>query len=319
MNARSATTALHREQRLAQSFVRHVASPGKLDRYIEPLGPGLHQLFVLRVNGCDWVGRKVLQHTDTDGWHINSLLRPWMLLGPLAEWHWGNEGAEIYFRGVTRQEKETAFHVAQTKPDSEVCFPLPVTDDTGLEFVCPPEYWQCNESLAKQLDADESHFRQHCATLLKTISSPGAVIHDPACSTGEFIAHLARELPDRHCLGSDRSASMIEHAKNRHGTSSAEFYLADARNIASAGIKCDVLILRFLNAEVMTRADAQQTLHDMAPCVNPGGTIIVFGHTPVLISVPYMAQILKLQVISSVAARPGHTELFQFYRLKVPI
>ena len=241
-----------------------------------------------------------------------------MLLGPLTQLHWGNEGAVICFRGVTPQEKETAFHIAQAQPDSEVYFPFPVTDDTGREFVCPPEYWQGTESLVTQLDADESHFRQHCAALLKAITSAGTVIHDPACSTGEFIAHLARELPDRRCLGSDRSVSMIEHAKIRHGNSSAEFYLADARNVASSGIKCDVLILRFLNAEVMTRVGAQQTLHVMAPCVNPGGTIIIFGHTPVLIAVPYMAQVLKLELISSVAARPGHKELFQFYRLRVP-
>jgi len=38
----------------------------------------------------------------------------------------------------------------------------------------------------------------------------------------------------------------------------------------------------------------------------------------VLIAVPYMAQVLKLELISSVAARPGHTELFQFYRLRTP-
>lgn len=319
MNPRFDTSDPLREQRLADTFAHSFASPAELNRYIEPLGPGLHHLFVLRINDRDWVGRKVLQHTEPDGWHINSLLRPWMLLGPLAQLHWGNEGAVISFRGVTPQEKETAFHIAQTQPDSEVYFPFPATDGTGQEFVCPPEYWQCTKSLVTQLDADESHFRQHCAALLKTISSAGAVIHDPACSTGEFIAHLARKLPDRRCLGSDRSVSMIEHAKIRHATSSAEFYLADARNVASTGVKCDVLILRFLNAEVMTRTDAQQTLLDMASCVNPGGTLIIFGHTPVLIAVPYMAQALKLELVSSVAARPGHKELFQFYRLRVPL
>lgn len=312
------TPALHREHRLAQSFPRQKASPGELDSFIEPFGSGLHHLFFLRIGGNEWVGRKVLQHSETVGWHISSVLQPWMLLGPLAEWQWGNQGAVIYFQAVSAQEKETAFHNALTQSGSEVRFPFPAMDDSGRECVCPPEYWQCTELLATQLDADERHFRQHCTSLINSLSSPAAVIHDPACSTGEFIAHLAGELPDRQCLGSDRSASMIEYAKKHHGTSAARFYLADARHIATTGIQCDVLILRFLNAEVMTRKDTQQAFLDMAAGVKPGGTILLFGHTPVLIAVSYMAQVLKLELISSVAARPGHTELFQFYRLRTP-
>lgn len=292
---------------------------GELNRHVEPLGPGLHHLFVLRVNGCDWVGRKVLQQSHPEGWYISSLLKPWMLLGPLTQWQWGNEGVDVYFRQVTAQEKDAAFDIARAQPDSEIHFPFPVIDDAGLEWVCPADYWQCSESLAQQLDADETHLRQHCASLLKTLSSPGAVIHDPACSTGEFIAHLARELPDRRCLGSDRSPSMIEHAKRRHGSSSVEFFLSDARNVASAGVHCDVLIVRFLNAEVMTRKEAQRTLNALIPCVKPGGTLLIFGHTPVLLAMPYLARTLELQLISSVAAREGQTELFQFYQLRVPV
>jgi 2-polyprenyl-3-methyl-5-hydroxy-6-metoxy-1,4-benzoquinol methylase len=290
----------------------------ELHRHVEPLGPGLNHLFVLRVNGCDWVGRKVLQQAHPHGWHLSSLLKPWMLLGPLTQWHWSNEGVAVYFRQVTEQQKETAFHIARTQPESEVCFPFPLIDDGGLEWACPSDYWQCNESLALQLDADEAHLREYCAALLNTLSSPGAVIHDPACSTGEFIASLARELPDRRCLGSDRSPSMIEHAKHHHGSSRAEFFLSDASNVASTGICCDVLIVRFLNAEVMTRQQAQRTLRALVPCVKPGGTLLIFGHTPVLLAMPYMAQRLNLQRVSSVAAREGKSELFEFYQLRVP-
>jgi isonocardicin synthase len=308
-----------REVQLAQTFGQDSNASGTLNCYEEPIGPGRHHLFVLRVNGRDWVGRKVLQQTETGVWYINSLLKPWMLLGPLADMQWGDQGIALYFRGTSMEQKQAAFCLAQSRPDSEVHFPFPAIDDKGLEFICPSDYWQGDDSLATQLNADEVHLREHCATLLGTLSSPGTVILDPACSTGEFITHLARALPDRRCLGSDRSASMIEHAKRGHATSTVEFFVADARNIASSGLKCDVLILRFLNAEVMTRADARQAFHDMVACVNPGGTLLVFGHTPVLLAVPYMAQQLKLELISSVAARPEQLELFQFYRLRVPM
>ncbi|RON24913.1 methylase [Pseudomonas brassicacearum] len=319
MNPRYKPADPWREVLVAQTFGHDSNASGTLNCHVEPIGPGRHHLFVLRVNGCSWAGRKMLQQTETGGWYINSLLKPWMLLGPLADMQWGDDGIALYFHSASMEQKVAAFSLAQARPDSEVHFPFPVTDDKGLEFVCPTDYWQCDDSLATQLDADEIHLRQHCAALLETLSLPGTVILDPACSTGEFITHLARALPDRHCLGSDRSVSMIEYAKRRHATGSVEFFVADARNAASSSLKCDVLILRFLNAEVMTRTDARQTFHEMVACVNPGGTLLVFGHTPVLLAVPYLAQMLKLELVSSVAARPGQMELFQFYRLRVPL
>jgi ubiquinone/menaquinone biosynthesis C-methylase UbiE len=109
---------------------------------------------------------------------------------------------------------------------------------------------------------------------------------------------------------------MIEHAIKRHGTSPVRFRLADAHDVAMSDSQCDVLILRFLNAEVMTREDAHQIFQEMVACVKPGGTMLLFGHTPVLVAVPYLAQTLKLELISGVAARSGHTELFQFYGLR---
>jgi len=309
---------IRRERQLAHLFAHGAGFEDELNRFIEPLGPGLNQLFVLRVKGCDWVGRKVLQQEHGGGWRLSSRLKPWMLLGPLTHLHWGNEGAVLYFRSVDQQQKHAAFGDALGAPDSEIYFPFPVMDDTGAEFVCPADYWQVDESLATQLDADEAHFRQQCVAVLKSGISPDSMIHDPACSTGQFIAHLARELPGHRYLGSDRSASMIDYAQRQHGHGSVTFFLGDARQAAANGIRCDVLILRLLNAEVMTRCEAQQTLRDVLAGVNPGGLLIVFGHTPVLIAVPYLAEVLQLRLESCVAARSGHTELFQFYCLRVP-
>ncbi|MHA3735836.1 class I SAM-dependent methyltransferase [Pseudomonas sp. Eth.TT006] len=308
--------ALRREHQLARTFVTRTTAPGELDRFIEPRGPGLHHLFILRLNDGDWVGRKILQHREPDGWHLSSALKPWMLLGPLLQWHWGDQGLLVDFRAVSAQQQQAAFQRAQASTDSELYFPFPAMDEQGREFVCPAEYWQCDAAFADQLNADEQHLREYCADLIKTFSQPGMVIHDPACSTGEFIATLAQALPDCVCLGSDRSASMIEHARHRHRASTVRFSLADARDTAADATPCDVLILRFLNAEVMTREEAAQLLRDMAARVRPQGTILLFGHTPVLPAVPFEAQALKLQLLSSTAARTDHNELFQFYRLR---
>ncbi|KAA0972897.1 trans-aconitate 2-methyltransferase [Pseudomonas sp. ANT_H12B] len=307
-----------RELALAQGMARPITQSGAVSRYLEPAGNGLHHVFFLRVGGRDWVGRKVLQRDEHNQWHLSSVLKPSMLFGLHVESQWGNEGVSIYFQTATPADKVAAFDAARMRPDSEVRFPFTQTDDSGQEAVCPVDYWQGSESLATQLNADEVHFREHCVELLKALSKPGTLIYDPACSTGAFIAHLARELPDCRCAGSDRSASMIEYAKSCHASSSVEFCVMDACEVVDSGIQCDVLILRFLNAEVVTRRDAEAAFSSLAQCVKPGGTILVFGHTPVLIPASYLAQTLKLRWVSSVAARPGHAELFQFYRLMTP-
>ncbi|PMW97075.1 class I SAM-dependent methyltransferase [Pseudomonas sp. FW215-R2] len=306
-----------RELALARSMPRHLNENGGVGHYLEPPGSGLHHVFFLRLNDQVWVGRKLLQRDRHFRWQASSALKPGMLLGPHLHSLWGDDGLSIGFRTVSAEKKTQIFERALHQADSEILFPFPVLDAAGREAVCSADFWQCSLVLAEQLNTDEQHLREYCAGLLQAITATGALIYDPACSTGEFIAHLARALPDCLCLGTDRSASMIEHARQTHGRTSVEFRLLDASEAFDAGIHCDVLILRFLNAEVLTRREARAAFESLIRCVKPGGTILVFGHTPVLIPVAWLAVTHHLQLESSVAARPGQVELFQFYRLKV--
>lgn len=308
-----------RELALARSMPRHLNESGAVGHYLEPPGNGLHHVFFLRIDDQVWAGRKLLQRDRQLRWQASSALKPCMLLGPHLHSLWGDEGLSIGYRTVSVEQKVQTFERALSQADSEILFPFPILDAAGREAICPAEFWQCNESLAGQLNTDEQHLREHCAGLLQPITKTGALIYDPACSTGEFIAHLAHALPDCLCLGSDRSASMIEHARRSHGGTSVDFHLLDAMEAFNAGIRCDVLILRFLNAEVMTRREALAAFESLIRCVKPGGRILVFGHTPVLIPVAWLAVAHNLQIESSVAARPGQIELFQFYCLRVPI
>ncbi|WP_244142404.1 class I SAM-dependent methyltransferase [Pseudomonas allokribbensis] len=296
---------------------RHLNENGGVGHYLEPPGSGLHHVFFLRLNDQVWVGRKLLQRDRHFRWQASSALKPGMLLGPHLHSLWGDDGLSIGFRTVSAEKKTQIFERAFRQADSEILFPFPILDAAGREAVCPADFWQCSPVLAEQLNTDEQHLRAYCAGLLQAITATGALIYDPACSTGEFITHLARALPDCLCLGTDRSASMIEHARQTHGRTSVEFRLLDASEAFDAGIHCDVLILRFLNAEVLTRREARAAFESLIRCVKPGGTILVFGHTPVLIPVAWLAATHHLQLESSVAARPGQVELFQFYRLKV--
>lgn len=306
-----------RELTLARDLSPHILTAGAFGYFVEPPGNGLHHLFFLRMDGRTWVGRKVLQLDRHQRWQASSVLKPTMLLGPHVQSQWSNEGLSICFRPVSPEAKAAFFESALAGPDSEIQFPFPLLDADGQEAVCPPRFWHCNDGLAVQLDAEEQHLREHCAGLLQTSVAAGSLIYDPACSTGRFIAHLAHSLSDCRFLGTDRSASMIEHAKHWHAATPVEFRLLDAGDAYASGVRCDVLILRFLNAEVLTRQQAQTLFESLIGCVEPGGTVLVFGHTPVLLAVNWLAAQFGLRLESSVAARPGQMELFQFYRLRV--
>lgn len=292
-----------------------VHSPGIWQRHLEPLGFGLTQLFVLNTGSHHWAGINRPLPDAQGQRRVSSILRPSMLLGPLAGQHWSNEGVAFFYRAARPEAKYLAFVEAQQHAHGEVCFPYPPLRPQGEEFICPPSFWECDDERATQLNRDEAHFRDHCVTLLRERLKPGALIHDPACSTGELIAHLAKTLPRCLCLGSDLSASMIRHASQRYAGLPVRFRQADAARESPA---CDALILRFLNAEVVTRRDAETLLRTLLSSLKPGGLALVFGHTPVLPAVPWVAQELGLTLESSVAARPGRLELFQFYLLTRP-
>lgn len=318
MNNRTPALSNLNEMAMAKNLSAHIEYAGPIGCFVEPTRQGLHQVFFLRVRGRDWIGRKVLQRDADHRWSMSSLLNPAMLLGPHLQSQWSDDGVSFYFHTATLEERAEVFQAARKDLHSEIHFPFTATDHDGNEAVCPADYWQGHESLAEQLNADELHFREHCVAVLGPLLKPGDLVYDPACSTGEFIACLAAELAGGHFVGSDRSATMIEYARRHHADSRAEYHVMEAARAADAGMRCDVLILRFLNAEVLTRREANCAFSSLLRCVKPAGTILLFGHTPVLSAVPWLAYTHGLARVSSTGARSGHQELFQFYHMKAP-
>lgn len=306
---------LEREHEAIRTMHRQQALAGRLACFVEPRGPGLNHFFVLNLHGVDWIGRKQLQQNTEGSWICSSLIQPAMLLGPLKKVQLGNQGARVQFLAVSAARKREALEQAREDLSSHLYFPLPSLDDDGCEQLCSDQDWVCDNALARRLDADEEHFREYSVTLLESWLKPGAVLHDPACSTGTYIAHLAARFPHCRFVGSDRSPSMIDYARARHGDGAIHFQVMDAEH---SSIACDVLILRFLNAEVTTRLHAERLLRRLAAHVRPAGWLILFGHTPVLVDVHYLAQELGFTVIRCLGTRSGHTELFEFYVLQAP-
>lgn len=306
---------LDREHEAIRTMHQQEALAGRLACFVEPRGPGLNHFFVLHLHGVDWIGRKQLQQNAQDRWICSSLIQPEMLLGPLKKVQIGNQGARVQFLAVSAARKREALAQARQDLSSYLYFPLPSLDDDGCEQLCSSQDWICDDALARRLDADETHFREYSVTLLESWLKPGAVFHDVACSTGTYIAHLAARFPHCTFVGSDRSPSMIDYARARHAEHAIDFQVMDAEH---SDIACDVLILRFLNAEVTTRLHAEWLFRRLAANVRPDGLLILFGHTPVLVDVHYLAQELGFTLIRCLGTRSGHSELFEFYVLQAP-
>ncbi|MDF0733675.1 class I SAM-dependent methyltransferase [Pseudomonas entomophila] len=278
-----------------------------------PVGPQLNELFLLRVAGVEYLGYKP---ADLDGRRLGSRLTPRMMLGVLLDSSLTAQHLTCRYRPLSLRCRQAVFSQALASAHNRIHFPFPVLDQSARELTVPDGYWEDTLYLADRLDEQEAHFRNVCRTTLSKHLQANALIHDPACSTGTFIGTLARALPQARCLGADRCAPMISHATRHHQRHNLHFTVADANQPALPAASCDVLILRFLNAEMMLRREAVALFHGLCRLVKPGGMIILFGHTPVLFEVEVEARRQGLQVAGSLGSVLGTDELFQFYRLR---
>src|SRR5262249_28430865 len=110
------------------------------------------------------------------------------------------------------------------------------------------------------------------------------VIVDPACSTGAFLAEMREAFPAATAIGLDGDASMVDVARTRLGTAT----LANAIDLTDYVAEVDVLVARFLNSRVVTTRTAFQLLQRIAATLAIDGTLVLVGHTPVLIPVPFL-------------------------------
>ncbi|WP_199444350.1 class I SAM-dependent methyltransferase [Umezawaea beigongshangensis] len=91
---------------------------------------------------------------------------------------------------------------------------------------------------------------------------------DPACSTGTFLSSPADAVPRARCLGADLSPATVRRAAAR----SANVVVADAAHPPLPPGSVDLLVVRFLNAEVVPRATAGPLFTALARLVAPRGT-----------------------------------------------
>ncbi|MEW2289149.1 class I SAM-dependent methyltransferase [Streptomyces sp. NPDC047841] len=303
---------LAREREIESATAGGFGPVGQVCAWTEPTPFALFQYFLLREGARTWLGRKLVPPGRIDP---ASVLTPRMLMGEFETLRFTREKVVFYYTPRPAEEGAAALARAAKDPEADIDFPFPRLTEDWREALVPAEVWDGSAELAESLDPDESHFRAVSVERLRDLVRPGDTLYDPACSTGTYISSLARAFPQCRILASDASPHMVEAARRKVPGA----FVADGLGSPVPDASVQVLIMRFLNAEVMPADVAVEGFRTLARLIAPGGHALVFGHTPVLPVVRRLAAETGLRVVSSIAAHPdAEDEIFQFYVLRRP-
>jgi len=255
---------------------------GLLER-TEPWTAHPERIFQVQVGGRWWLGLKTVSdyvvHDGIPGVFC-SRIRWANLVGPLRGTRVAETGVRVRATWASPSERRAAF--AGLDAAAEVMHPFPHLDEAGQETGTPADGWFVTEERADFLGTGELHLRVYTQQRLRDQWPTGrpVVAFDPACSTGQFLAEFAASSPAAvHTVGQDLSAEMVSYARPKLDRVAC----GDALNPQVETGSVDVLFARFLNSEVVTTSQAGALLNALVPTLRPGGLLVAFGHTPVLL------------------------------------
>ncbi|THA24213.1 class I SAM-dependent methyltransferase [Streptomyces sp. RKND-216] len=214
----------------------------------------------------------------------------------------------VAFRPFGIDERHAVFDaIAST---TAITHPFVNHSERGQEEASEPDGWPVTEERAQSLNVAEEHLRRYTRTLFApTLANlaEDVTVYDPACSTGHFLAEFADIAPARiRTVGQDLSRPMTELAKTRI----EEVHHGDARRPAPEAGTVDILFSRFLNSEVVTTQSARGILPRLVSTLQPGGLMVLLGHSPVLLDVPDL-QAAGLSVLQTTGRQDDY--VFQYY------
>ena len=98
----------------------------------------------------------------------------------------------------------------------------------------------------------------------------GASILDLGCGPGNITRYLLSKRPDFHVLGVDLAPNMVSRAKVNNPT--AEFLVADCRNISAIGRSFDAIICGFC-LPYLSKPEVEKLFEDMPSLLYPSGLL----------------------------------------------
>lgn len=263
------------------------------------------------------VGRKLLSD-----WWVNmkipdihcSYVTPSMILGLFVDQRIGDSRITLHYHPLDNPEKIKIMNGIKENDGKniELIFPFPLLQESSRqERSTPPEGWMVDEGFEAILGCGEERIRHYSIQFLKNIGLVNHLLFDPACSTGEFLSSMQKALPGCYTIGQDLSQQMAKLASKRID----EAYCANASTPKIKPGTADVVFVRFLNSEVVRTSEAETLLHALLPAVKSGGYLIIFGHTPVLLSSSNLRRLKDFQLQRCVGIHENGEGMFQYYVL----
>lgn len=269
-----------------------------------------------KMNDIVLVGRKcwsILNQRNLINAPNCSLINYTMLFGILKRGYIEEREVKIFYSPFDINEKYTIFGMIREQiNEMEIIYPYVYRDFySGKEKICCKGGWTFNPERKMNLSNGEHHFREYTIRVFKQLKIEHAILYDPACSTGEFLYTIKKVFPSCYTIGHDISQQMITYARDFID----ESLCVDAKDTPIEDASVDVMFLRFLNSELLSREDAIKYFDILIKKVKVGGYCICFGHTPFLIC----GKTLKnygVEILSSIGFTEEYDSIFQYYILK---
>lgn len=264
------------------------------------------------------LGRKIL----SDFWIQNkipelycSFISADMLLGLFVDQRVTEDKVIVHYYPFDNSEK--LYLMAQVMNSSfglpELVFPYPLLRQTTHEELCsPPQGWEVDDAFDVMLGCGEERIREYTIKFMESVQIQKARLYDPACSTGVYLSTLKKAFPDSYTIGQDLSRQMADVSRQRVD----EVHCGNAMEPKIEAGSADFCFVRFLNSEVVKSSEAEALLTALLPTVKKGGYVIIFGHTPVLLSSANYRALPEFEVIQCIASAVDNSGIFQYYVLK---
>lgn len=271
--------------------------------------------FFFNYEGIQYFGRKTLSKIFLDGkqpFKKCNQITDNMIIGMVLRIQYLDKGIVVFFKPLENDEKVFLFNYMKSNPKADLHFPFPVLINGLRESVQNSEAWDPGDELPDTLNVGEEHIRAYTLELMSRFDLTDKVVYDPACSTGKFLGSIKERFPQIHAIGQDLNPDMVKYAKKHSRID--EVHHGDSLYPCVEKESVDFLFFRFLNLSVVSSQQALQYFTKISPCCKIGGTLIVFGFTPVLIGVE-MFELLGLKVEQTTAYSKENDSVFQYYVL----
>jgi isonocardicin synthase len=271
--------------------------------------------FMFQFLGVFFIGRKLLStlclEANLPGLFC-SKIKSYMILGVFERDQLYEEGVSVFYKPLSNEEKNFVFKKLCEDNNIDIFYPYAqLQGKYKKEKATPSEGWVVDEERANFLGMGEAHIRAYTIKFLSNFNLENRKIYDPACSTGEFLKTIKDNYKNVYVIGQDLSAQMIEYARPKID----EAYVGNSLNSPLQNESVDFIFYRFLNSEVVSTKEAHKLFFNISKKCKNGGHMILFGHTPVLLSKQWL-ELLGLNVLQCNAITENGDAIFQYYVLK---